>query len=247
MMAYPASLNVFDLWETVPVSGEIPVAFAEAGEPEVSRWRLKLPPDMVNAATLLAQLEQQLDTAETRLQAVPERLDQLAQQLKAGPQSFGALPDSPEAELLGTLNRFQTGAGPVHYAFPLEESFFLQQTGEKFQAGFKRLTQLLFHLAWIETELDGRRLGQTVVQWGGSTRTVWGRPCSSIHLALHQRAVTVALNSRLKLLRILVVALEEASRLAALFSLAGGIGPILVLPLAWQYIYRVITEIQKSY
>ena len=122
----------------------------------------------------------------------------------------------------------------------------LTQAAERFQAFLDGLAQQLAHYAWVETRSQGQLLACTVVGWTGDTRTHWLEGIAPSKMAMHRRAVALAMDSRLRLLETLAFISGNALRLArlpVLLSLPGG--AILALPLAWKFIDDVRNELER--
>jgi hypothetical protein len=225
---------------------------ASSPAPEIATWRLNLPANPRAARERLAQAEAQVQAAETGLALIPQRLEQLAQQGRPAPAagiSFGTGAAEgmslaqPEAGLLHLLAEFQEGAGPQFSFAAAAGPGNWSKAEEEFQATLKRLLGLLTHLAWVETQVENQLLGRTIVGWTGNMRTAWGAGFGPDYLALHQRALTLALASRQTLLRTLVIAVQGAAKIAALLTIPGG--QILALPIAWKYVSQVLAEVNK--
>lgn len=250
------TLEVLQLWQPAPPSAPEGVSFGVASTAQVSRWRLDLSADLQSAQSRLFALETQARGAQSQLSRVPTRLDRLVQQTTSSSVagvSFGASPitesgsdralPQPEADLLRLVS--QTRGEQVSYGLGQMPAVDLGQIGDQFRHALSRFFQLLTHLAWVETQLQGQLLGQTVVSWTGQTGTVWAAGLVPDQRALHQRNYALALASRLTLLRTMVIATQGAAKIGVLLGMSGGVGAVAALPVAWRYVSQILAEIQR--
>lgn len=184
-------------------------------------------------------LEEQVRDAQSRLDAVPGRLNGLLRRA-ARPEvvSFSAPDDlaSAERDLL-----LWVGESRGEVSFAAGEGPDLGGLRAEIAEATRRLTRLLTHVAWVETRAGGRLLGQTVVGWTGTTRTLSSAGAAREPALLHQRNVHLALASRLGLLRTLVMVGRGA---AILLSATSGLGAVASLPAAWKFVQQVLEEVR---
>jgi hypothetical protein len=109
---------------------------------------------------------------------------------------------------------------------------------ERGQDLLRRLRRLLTHLAWVETERSGTIIGITQVDWHGDFETTWGPDLTDESMALHLKAVRLALASRLALLRLMAVVVGGALALVARASVPGG--QILLIPVVYGYVRDIL-------
>ena len=102
-----------------------------------------------------------------------------------------------------------------------------------------RLQRLLTYFAWIETRRSGTLVGITQVDWRGDFKTTWGPDVSEESMALHLKAVRLALASRLALLQMVVVVMGGALVLATRASVPGG--QILLIPVVYDYVRDILS------
>jgi hypothetical protein len=233
-------LEILDLWQPVSQPAAADLSFSPAATPEVLRWQLDLPANPALALDRLAGLEAQPLIVDDQLTTVPGRLDRWLEQTPAG-LAFSSAAPSPEAELQQRIAELRE---PVSFA--PGQAAALRGVGEQFQARINHLFRLLTNLVWIETRIEGQVIGQTRVGWTGNTRTAWGSDLAPAQIGYHQRNLKVALDGRLIQLRILVLATQAVAKIATLLGSSGGLGTVLVLPLAWNYVYQILNEL-KTY
>jgi len=230
-----------DMWQTTAEPLPAALSFGnEATATSVSRWLMDLPANPSAAMHRLTSLEMEHQTIEEGLVSLPDRLERLSNQVN-GDVSFAVVPDGPEKELLQAMAEIR---GEVSFA-PGQPST-LQSVGEQFHAAMQHLFRLLTHLAWIETRSEGVLLGQTIIGWGGDTQTLWNRNSRTEDRALHQRNLRLALATRLTQLRLLIIATQAAAKISLLLGSSGGVGAVLVLPVAWNYVNQILRELERN-
>jgi hypothetical protein len=246
------------------------VAFGDlaAGGEEALLCRVELEADLAAAQARLDSHAHQLAVTDRALGAAEARLDALAGQLEAlaaatahsSPQSFalGDIPidlarpaaalattPAPEYELLVLLGRIQTGQPGVSFALGgLIPDAWLP---DSVQHGIERLHELLdqvqqfvAYFAWVETTVEGRLIGRTVVRWSGNMETTWRSGVSPEQVALHRRALDLALASRRALMRIVSLITQLAARLARVVAFP--VGTVLAMPAVFNFIDQIIRE-----
>lgn len=249
---------VFENWQ-IPSEGAVgeEVSFGpEGGSAPVETaptWRLDLPADPALAGEQLSRAEAQVAAAEQALETIPAQLDDLVRRARgstAGSIAFGPIPaagasdrafSQDERELLAWV----AAADPsqVYFSAPGAPTGELVQVGGEIQQAVERLLQLLLHLAWVETQVQGELAARTVVGWTGDLGTAWELALTEDLFSLHQRALRLALASRLIMLRTLIVVTQGAVKLSALIAAPGG--AFLALPAAWKYVNRVLAELKN--
>ena len=251
---------VFNLWDIAEQPPEVRLSLsAQNADPHFSdegagyaRWRLDLAADPAQAKTQLAETKANLQAVERTLSHVDANL---IVALTASGNSFsgpvaGSTPGPAELEVRAMLGavRVQAVSGAqfeTQVSFGLEDTFGdWVEAGRQLTATFTRLTRQISHAAWVETQIEGQLLGQTIIGWAGDTRTVWGSVRGS-QLALHQESLSLALASRHTLLRTLMVTAEGAAKIARVLAVPGG--QLLALPIAWKYVSRIISELEATY
>jgi hypothetical protein len=189
----------------------------------VVRWSLDLPQDAWQAGLTLEIAERQARSLQAALEQAGGKLDDLSLEIAlevteaAGrPEavSYALLAGSPESRSLNELRDWLEG-----------------------------LTRLVTCLAWVETTLEGRPLGRTVVSWSGDMKTTWAPGLPPAQVDLHSRSLKAALVSRLALVRIASLTMQTAMRAAALAALPAG--ALWALPGAWKAVAQLIGELQQ--
>jgi hypothetical protein len=84
------------------------------------------------------------------------------------------------------------------------------------------------------------------VSWLGDADTTWRTPVTADQIALHQRAVTLALNTRASMMRVAVLVIQGARLLAQLpVMVASPIGIVMAIPAAWRFLDQVLAEARR--
>ena len=240
--------TVLGLWAVAPAAEPV---FDVSGEPAVEppTWRITLPATPDTAAASIAEAEADLDAAERALDEALARLARFASgapgdvTFEVGGEGETQPPADPEARLAALL---QTPVTPGDITFGLgdEVGSAWQEASRQFMGFLDRLRRLIANYAWVETYGGERRIGWTVVGWTGDTDT-W-QPALSLPLEaeLHQRALDLALRSRLTMIRLFVLAARGAIILSR--AIATPLGPVLAVPAAWRFIQDVLAELHQD-
>ena len=242
---------LWNTWETAPLPRTDQPAFFGLGDPaleEVSLFQVDLPADPRSAEKQLQSAEEAIDQAGLALETVPARLDRLVGQAQSGTlgqASFSLEGESglgpAEADLLASLGAMP--GGPAVESFGLMDKVADWKEAQKeFLENFERVQQLLVHLAWVETRLDGSLLARTIVDWSGDLGTVWKINVMEAQRELHQRSLAVALASRIALLRLLSTVLTATTKISVLLATPGA--QILALPAAWRYVNQILKDFE---
>lgn len=244
--AADAAPRIFEVWETAP--GE-DVSFALPGAPEpeaeIAVWSVNLPADAGQAATLLEASLAQVEGAGRSLSEAQARLESLASR-GSGDVSFGA-PSAPlppaEQELLSALEALKAReSGAVSFGL-LPGGADLAEAQAKFKNVLTRLTQSLAYYAFVETQVEGRLLSRTTLGWSSDSQTLWQSAVTAEQVSLHQRMLTLAVQSRAALMCTVALTAQSAAKIAALLALPGG--ALLALPTAWKFINQVLNEVDQ--
>jgi len=228
--------DVLGLWQAEPA----PVSFALGAEPPAAlRWQVDLPADRRAAAAAVAEQEALLRwEGETLAQEVPRRLYAAA---AGGAASFA--PDLPQPERdLAAWAQVMSGGRSF---FPGEDWLKgWQETVQQAQAFVQQVQRALAYYAWVETSADDERVARTVVQWQGGVATEWRAGQDRQRAALHQRAVALAVDTRLAWVRAFLLAAQGAAILAAALGTPGG--PLLALPATVKFVRQVLAEVRHA-
>ena len=257
------TVDPFALWQAPPETEANAVSFsasAPSADTDMAVFRLDLPGSPSLAGARLAQAETQVQASERALTAIPQRLERLHKPARpssgrGGDIAFSttltneapaireALPQ-PEAAMLDLLNRLKSSpATDSEVSFGLMDQFGdWNEAQAQFMAALKRVQRLITTFAWIETQVEGNLLAQTVVSWTGDVRTAWEAGVLVEQQALHRRAMRLALASRQTMLRTVIYTTQTAFQLTGLLAVPGG--QIMALPVAWKYVNQILSEIK---
>ena len=213
-------------------------------------WRRDFSPHPETAEAELSASEALLQASLQELNAVPGRIDDLINQVQAesaGGVSFAvssmeALPE-PEAELLDLLDSINRPSLGVSFAVGGEDQSKIEQAFDQFSADMDHLLRLVTHFAWVETEIEGRLLGRSVVSWTGDLETNWAMDLQEEVYQLHKRSLKQALGTRNIALHAVTITAQSAAKLAVLLAAPGG--ALLALPVAWKFVKQILADVQK--
>jgi hypothetical protein len=245
-MTIPA---LFQMWE-VPSPSELQILSYEAGgSPEVglSQWRLDLPEDDTAAESHIKQLESEILSIREVLEKVPlqiERLGSLRLKTLSGELSFDQQEvPAADAEFYALLNVAAPTSERTSFDTASGSRVEWQKAAQEFKISVDRIKTMLTQFANVETSVQGRIIGRTIVSWSGKFETSWHPSRGQNDSRLHQRSLEAALASRRLLINLLIVSTQSAAKLSVLLAVPGG--PIVVLPAIWKYVTRMINEIEK--
>jgi hypothetical protein len=254
--------------------GEIDFGLAE-DEADELHWTIDLPWDPRRAAAGLDTGEARLDTllldlhdAERRLAGFvvgggPPAAGEAAYDIDDGSSlaatgrspvaGDAALLGEPEADLHGLLEEIarvgepaaRDPGQPVAFDGVEPAAGRLQETREGFEGFLRQFYRTVSHYAWVETAVHGRLVGRTRVTWLGDADTTWRTPVTAEQIALHQRAVTLALNTRAAMMRVAVLVIQGARLLAQLPVMLTPIGILMTIPAAWRFLDKVLAEARR--
>lgn len=260
-----AAPDLFGLWEPVSpgaaLAGEIDFGLAE-DEADELRYSIDVPWDPRQAAAGLDAGEARLNALLLDLRHAERRLAGFvagAAPLPSGEAAYDvdagdAAPlEEPEADLYDLLEEIAR-AGEPPAREPAEPVAFdrvepaggrLQETREGFEGFLRQFYRTVSNYAWVETAVDGRLVGRTRVTWFGDADTTWRTPTTAAQIALHQRAVTLALNTRAAMMRVAVLVVQGARLLAQLPVMLTPIGILMTIPAAWRFLDKVLAEARR--
>lgn len=238
--------SIAGLWATAPAPFELAtgdLAFGASVPPgdDPLVWRVNLPNDARIAALQLASAEARVRAQQHGLTESAERIAAIVMSQHSSPSfdvtgSETAWPE-PEAELLSALRARSSGDQPTAFAAGQTSP----GAGQSVQALLEQAARFMSNYAWVETEMAGREVGRTVVGWTGNVSTVWAERLDRETLALHHRALRLALESRATFIRTCAMAFQGAALLATLpVLLATPAGAILALPSAWKFVNQIL-------
>jgi len=115
---------------------------------------------------------------------------------------------------------------------------------EKYEALVQSVNRQIFHLAWVDTTLDGRLTAHTVVSWGGDMQT-FVRPGAGAGLVdLHSRSLAAALESREANLRTVLTVATLAGKIA--LAPTNPLQMVQALSLGWQFVSQTILPLLQK-
>ena len=226
----PGAGDLFGVWEMPAVTG-VSFDVDAAAAPAEPTWRVQLPASPDDAQAVLDIQTRALQHSTLDLVQAEQRLAQVG----AG-VSFDVTA-APEAELWAALNAIES---PVSFGLGRRK-----ETGDQWRAFLEQIRHVVSHYARIETEVGGTLVGHTAVGWTGDFDTLWEPDITPRSMESHHRAVHLALDSRIALLRLLIVVGSGATRLALRLSVPGA--QLLVLPAAWKFVRDVLIELRQSW
>jgi hypothetical protein len=244
----------FQNWNPVAIqsSGGESVAFGiEAAPADTgSIWQIDLPGEEQEAATRLEQVSTQIEASRKALDDASYRLASFIQHYQSGDMTqlsfttgaVGALPE-PELELMDWLEFARPTALEFGVAVEAPHPAEVQRLSSQAEAAMEKLLQQVLHFAWVETRLEGRLLARSLVSWGGDVDTVWGAERLPGDPALHRRSLALAIISRGALLRLIMIVSTGALKISLLLATPGG--AILALPAAWNFVHRILSELES--
>jgi hypothetical protein len=257
----------FGLWAVnqaapSPVAGMVSFAALEVDTlpEEVAVWRVNLPVDIAQANDIFEQSLYQLKQTQTTLDDVPDKLDTLLASLHStqdkldGTFQFSAVgpevePNSPEADLLALVyeadmaGNISGTSGTVSFGFTDSLSGKLAEAKDEFDALLEQVNRELLNFAWVETTIAGQLIARSTVTWGGDANTFWVGGINSQQMALHQRSLKTAIETRSMRLRMVALVTSGAIRVSALLTTPGG--QLMALPIAYKYIRAILAQVKN--
>lgn len=242
-----ATPDVLGIWTVLSSTATTERAFdttASANE-AVPCWRANFPADLHVANRCLCAGETRLLCFQQALLKVADRLTSI-EQGKFSNQAFSASAEEnllqPEAELFRLLHILQ---GPLP-SFGIGEcvSDAWNKITEQFQAWTGSLLQAVAHYAWVETYVGEQLIGRTSVSWTGDMQTAWRAELDPAQKVLHLRTLDLALASRNTAIQIFLLVAQSSVKVSVLFTIPGG--PLLVIPVVWQFVQRVLAEDKEA-
>jgi hypothetical protein len=239
--------SLLGVWQASAAPEEITFTSPASVQHQAPVWRADFPRDMSLATVHIARAERSGNAAHTSLLHAEQRLEAVCRGIRteqAKAVSFGSTPLDPATrELLALLDEIPQNTDMVSY--DLRDAL-----GGRWIEAMEQcrhvLDQLRLHLvsyAQVETRIDGRLIGCTVVGWTGDAATTWQRGLAPAEGALHQQTLAAALATRAALFYTVAVITRgatELSKLALVLSTPGGM--LLALPAAWRFVRWVLAE-----
>ncbi len=228
----PEGEDPLGIWE---VRGSRLEAFA-AGEPVQGLvWLADLPEDLLEARSLIRRRRRAVEIRWRQLAAVEQRLTRLASE-----EPLRLTVREREAELLEEITALRRPLATFD-ARDEQRGFYdrIYQECDALLTQFRQLVQL--H-ARVETRVGHRSVAVTHLSWSGEYETTALDRISHADVQVHLEAVRLALASRRALLRLVVVVVSGALKLALKAQIPGG--QILLFPAVYAFVRDVLRELE---
>lgn len=219
-------------------------------------WRKDLPSNAEEAAQILVDSESSLSASLERLDSVSASIDSLIQRVQATQQiNFAAGVEGgltqvrtaglseAELELLNALTGLSTSPLQPSYGLGISPAGVWNEARGQFQAFLNQIQRMVGYAAWVETSIEGRWVGRTIVGWSGDQRTAWQERVEVEQFSLHRQSLDQAVRSRTAIIRMLAITTQTAVKISTLISVPGG--ALLALPAAWRYVQQMLEQIDK--
>lgn len=239
--------SVFGLWATEhrALAAEGSTVLTTSGGEDRVVWQIHLPPDtdaaqlnLEKAKTSLNETVETLALAERRFVALIQSPTTIVAFDSSAKQGSVEKPEQALLMLLAELQRNEA----ISFSLYGQLSGAWQRAIEEFQAFVARLQVLLANFSDVETQVGGRLLGRTVVDWKGDLRTLWGKEINEAQTELHKRTVALAIASKDALLRMFILVTANAAKLSLLISTGN---MLLALPAALKFVQDFLIEAEK--
>ena len=263
----PAELEELGLgpWSVRP---QAPVPFGPEQEPEIEpRWRVDFSGTLAEARAAITAGEQSVAYKASYVEALPDRfgnaIAQASSPYGAGPVRFddSSSQVTPDDDLVDTIamllppaaGRRSSHRVPTTFGSSDDESSdespgespdsYWSKSMAKAEEALQRIWRFVMYQAWVETSIHGvLRAHSTMGLWGNSEIIALpGLPDAII--ALHTRAVALAVRSRDAWTRLLSTVLQGAAQITN--AVATPVGAVAALPMAWRFVRRVLADIDK--
>jgi hypothetical protein len=110
--------------------------------------------------------------------------------------------------------------------------------------GWQRLTSGCRPSAWVETRVKGEPVAGSLLGLGGTVRTVCRPGLGPSQARLHRDGVRLVVDSRVTFLRVVACVTRGAVAISLRLALPGG--AVLALPVAWRFVQRLLTEVDRG-
>jgi hypothetical protein len=264
--SYSPTLELFGLWQSQPAPEGLSFAAGDApqADPGGGYWQIDLPAAGADQVEQLFQTHQNdLKEILARLDSIPARAQTILPDRKNPPLEKGGkkelsfeaaalvdlpAPGSPETNLLAGIQAFEGGEPAPGGAKSAVPTSFALGDGLDWGAFQKSALDLLenaqrqlLYYAWVETAQAGQVLARSTVNWLGDLQTTWQQGVTPQQAALHERSLTLALQSRAVTLKTAATLATLAARIVMVFTLSGGL--LVALSLAWKFIDEIIRSV----
>jgi hypothetical protein len=242
--------DLLGLWTPVPSVPTEGIVFRAATEAEETGlvWRANYPADLEQAERSVSEARAALAAAEAALAEAPLRLNAFVVQERSG-LSFGlgapgAQPARAEDDLSLLLGEMWGTTPMVEFSAGKELFGRWDEAYQAFQSFADRLQRMVAQYAWVETQVDGRLLGQTAVSWTGDVDTVLLDRLDREQMQLHQQTLGLALASRRAMVQTFTLVVTNATKISVLLATPGGIA--LALPAVLRFINQIRKELSAK-
>lgn len=232
--------DVLGIWRALPPASVPELAFdtTEGTNEEIPCWRANLPADLWAANRCFRDSETSLLRFQQALLKVADRFASFTQAQFSHQVFSASAEERPEEELfhlLRTLEEPFTSFGISERASETWDKIIQQ-----FQAWADNLLRTVAQYAWVETYAGEQFIGRTRVSWTGGMQTVWRAGLQPDLCLLHQRTLDLALATRNAALRLFLLVIQSSLKVSVLFAIPGG--PLLLIPVVWQFVQGVLAE-----
>lgn len=235
-LAFPEDKDPLGIWDLARPAAT-PLAAAREGTPQGLVWDVELPPVANEAKAVLRVRRLELEAREEALAVAAERLARF----DPAP-TYRVYADAAEAKLLAEVQALRSST--TAYGMREDVTSVLREVYARCEALLVQFRRLVQFYARVETEVDGRDVALTAVDWTGDYRTAWMDNVTPADMQLHLDAVRLALASRLAWLRLITIVASGALDLASKASIPGG--QVLLMPAVYQFVRDVLEEMERS-
>jgi hypothetical protein len=169
----------------------------------------------------------------------PARLDAALRRRPTG-FSFSTNERRPEDQLFGMLGALEEQPNAVNFGIGEDVKAGWEKANAQFRSFAAQAREAISNFAVVETRTGELLVGRTSVNWSGDMRTLWPLALDPAQAALHQRILTVALESRAAMLRTFTLVLRGAGLVAQ--AVSSPIGTVTAIPAAWKFISEILNE-----
>ncbi|MSP12471.1 MAG: hypothetical protein EXR62_05880 [Chloroflexi bacterium] len=227
--------------------------FLRTIQEDSSSWPIlqaNLPPDLHIAAQMLNHKWSQIQRSDQILAHAQARIGAITNMIAGQEpgQAFGltALPvlDMSERELLAAVAEIEMADDQVDFGLGDKLADNWEGISAQIKTYIDSLLRQVVYNAWVETRVENKILGRTVVAWTGGANTYWPGSITADEIKIHERTLEIALVSRLKLVRLMFLAVDGAFKLSLILSAPSSV--ILVLPAIWKYVNQILDELARN-
>ncbi len=235
-LAFPQGEDPLGIWDLAR-PGRVPFAAGREEKAGGLVWHVELPCVPKDADAALRARRAELEAREKALSIAAQRLARL------DPAPAYRVPaDAAEAKLLAEVRALRSPT--LVFDTRADVALAYGEVYARCEALLAQARRLVQFYARVETQVDGRDVALTAVDWTGDYQTAWMDDVTTSDMHLHLDAVRLALASRLAWLRLITVVAAGALDLALKASVPGG--QVLLLPAVYQFVRDVLEELEQS-